>query len=156
MVEKHKHAPPGKREDESGSEDAGSDADVSQALGADSKLVPNAGTKSKQSNGSDAKSVEETQSLRPILPFLEGAENRPPAEVLAWMIAPMSLQQFFEYHFMLFCSSLDPFSEFWEKKPLLLKRHKRNYYKHLFSSDALDAILREVSDCLFYVTCHSS
>ena len=40
---------------------------------------------------------------------------------------------------------IDCRSEYWEKKPLLLKRHKRNYYKHLFSSDALDAILREVT-----------
>ena len=33
---------------------------------------------------------------------------------------------------------------YWEKKPLLIKRHKKNYYKNLFSSDAMDQILKEV------------
>jgi ribosomal protein L16 Arg81 hydroxylase len=32
---------------------------------------------------------------------------------------------------------------YWEKKPLVIKRKKKNYFKGLFSSRSLDAMLRE-------------
>ena len=37
-----------------------------------------------------------------------------------------------------------PFRELWEKKPLLLKRHRPYYNDGLFSCAELDRILREV------------
>ena len=47
-----------------------------------------------------------------------------------WMICPTKVSDFYE--------------NYWEKKPLLIKRSEdRNYYKSLFSTKALDKILRE-------------
>lgn len=40
--------------------------------------------------------------------------------------------------------SIDLSREYWEKKPLLIRRKQRGYYKALFSSDALDSVVREV------------
>ena len=37
------------------------------------------------------------------------------------------------------------FSDLWEKKPLLVKRHEMNYYDAIFSTDEMDNILREVT-----------
>jgi hypothetical protein len=51
-----------------------------------------------------------------------------PAEALAWMLHPVSLETFF--------------SEHWEKKPLVIRRKKAAYYTSLFSTAALDSILR--------------
>jgi hypothetical protein len=96
FTEKKKPVAPDHDDRESGSEDDFGDADASHALGADSKLVPTAGTKSKEALVKDDSHQDDGSVSRPIIPFLEGKETRPPAEVLAWMIAPMSLQQFFE------------------------------------------------------------
>lgn len=38
-----------------------------------------------------------------------------------------------------------PFSNYWEKKPLLLKRHQPEYYKGWFSCKEFDEILKKVS-----------
>ncbi|XP_076360505.1 bifunctional lysine-specific demethylase and histidyl-hydroxylase NO66 isoform X2 [Tachypleus tridentatus] len=46
-----------------------------------------------------------------------------------WVIQPVTLAKFF--------------SELWEKKPLLVKRHNQDYFKNLFNSKDLDRILRE-------------
>ena len=40
------------------------------------------------------------------------------------------------------------FSEVWEQRPMVLRRHKPHYNDGLLSTDALDAILREVQSLL--------
>jgi hypothetical protein len=52
-----------------------------------------------------------------------------PSEAFAWMIHPLTPEKFFD--------------EYWEKKPLLIKRKKKRYYGDLFTSGALDTMLRE-------------
>lgn len=55
-------------------------------------------------------------------------------ELFQWLLSPYDIDNFF--------------TEFWEKKPLVVGRHERNYYQHIMSSETLDSILREHS--LFY------
>jgi len=50
-------------------------------------------------------------------------------EAFQWLVGPTNLDTFYK--------------EFWEKKPLHLKRDEPEYYKSLFSTKALDKILRE-------------
>lgn len=50
-------------------------------------------------------------------------------ETFRWIISPYSEEDFF--------------NKFWEKAPLLVKRNQSDYYKGLFSTKDLDAILRE-------------
>lgn len=52
-----------------------------------------------------------------------------PSEAFAWMIHPLTPERFF--------------SEYWEKKPLLIRRKRKRYYGDLFTSGALDTMLRE-------------
>ena len=59
------------------------------------KLVRSADTS--RALDSEAAAEDEDAVQRPIIPFLEGKDTRSPAEVLAWMIAPMPVQQFFEF-----------------------------------------------------------
>ncbi|XP_029449688.1 ribosomal oxygenase 1 [Rhinatrema bivittatum] len=58
------------------------------------------------------------------------------AKLFEWMIAPISPESFF--------------SQIWEKKPALIRRHNLEYYKGLFSTAEFDRILRE-SDVQFGV-----
>ena len=71
--------------------------------------------------------------------------------LLQWLIYPVENDKFIKYHttlmlynvyhqFLLCCSS----RELWERKPLLLKRHRPYYNDGIFSSAELDQILREV------------
>ncbi|EGD79457.1 hypothetical protein PTSG_10023 [Salpingoeca rosetta] len=52
-----------------------------------------------------------------------------PADVFAFLIQPITPQVFF--------------SEYWEKKPLLVRRKERGHFDGLFSSEAIDAIVRQ-------------
>eukprot|EP00049_Salpingoeca_infusionum_P011792 m.207633 g.207633 ORF g.207633 m.207633 type:complete len:640 (+) comp15028_c2_seq1:123-2042(+) len=54
--------------------------------------------------------------------------NNCPADVFAHMIAPITPEQFF--------------SEYWEKKPLLIRRKSAHHYKSLFTSSVIDGIIR--------------
>uniref|UniRef100_A0A8C4QH03 Bifunctional lysine-specific demethylase and histidyl-hydroxylase n=1 Tax=Eptatretus burgeri TaxID=7764 RepID=A0A8C4QH03_EPTBU len=51
------------------------------------------------------------------------------AKLFEWLIAPMDPDVFF--------------SNLWEKKPLLLRRHNPDYYRGLFSMEEFDRILHE-------------
>ncbi|XP_030052384.1 ribosomal oxygenase 1 isoform X2 [Microcaecilia unicolor] len=51
------------------------------------------------------------------------------AKLFEWMIAPISSEHFF--------------SQIWEKRPALIRRHNFEYYKGLFSTAEFDRILRE-------------
>ena len=50
-------------------------------------------------------------------------------QAFEWMISPHSVEDFYK--------------DYWEKKPLLLKRKDPAYFKSLFSTKALDRIIRE-------------
>eukprot|EP00045_Choanoeca_perplexa_P007661 m.70417 g.70417 ORF g.70417 m.70417 type:complete len:533 (-) comp14161_c0_seq4:32-1630(-) len=52
-----------------------------------------------------------------------------PVEVFQWMIQPVEPEVFFR--------------DYWEKKPLLIRRKKGGYYQDLFSSQQLDDIIRK-------------
>ena len=41
------------------------------------------------------------------------------------------------------------FSDLWENKPLLVKRHESNYYEGIFNTNEMDRILREVLNRLY-------
>uniref|UniRef100_A0A8D2KSE4 Bifunctional lysine-specific demethylase and histidyl-hydroxylase n=2 Tax=Varanus komodoensis TaxID=61221 RepID=A0A8D2KSE4_VARKO len=71
------------------------------------------------------------RSLRQLLRDLANVPHsrQRAAQLLEWLIAPISLQQFFGHY--------------WEKKPLLIHRHSPGYYQDLFSTAELDAILRD-------------
>ncbi|PRP86532.1 putative nucleolar protein, partial [Planoprotostelium fungivorum] len=49
-------------------------------------------------------------------------------QVFAWLIAPLSVEEFYE--------------KYWEKKPLLIKRNKPNYYDGWFSKDEMDQLFK--------------
>ncbi|XP_053126443.1 ribosomal oxygenase 1 [Hemicordylus capensis] len=70
-------------------------------------------------------------SLRCFLQELAGVQHsrERAAKLFEWLIAPTSLQQFFEHS--------------WEKKPLLIRRRNPGYYRDLFSTAEFDAILRD-------------
>ncbi|MGH0148075.1 UNVERIFIED_CONTAM: hypothetical protein FKN15_020428 [Acipenser sinensis] len=51
------------------------------------------------------------------------------AKLFQWFISPISAKKFF--------------SEIWEKKPALIRRHNPDYYKGLFSTAEFDRILRD-------------
>lgn len=53
------------------------------------------------------------------------------ADLFAWMISPVSIQEFF--------------TKYWEKKTFSVNRSKPDYFKHILSSKDLDTILREHS-----------
>ena len=55
--------------------------------------------------------------------FSEFLRDKSAGEVFAWLIAPISLEQFF--------------SEYWQKKPLLIKRKDREYYKQFLTRKAI-------------------
>ena len=157
-------AKPGPADNDDG--DSGDDSgDEGQLSGTweenrDAKLVK-MGASSDDQHAAAESHVASDVSARPIMPYLEGKETRTPGEVFAWMIAPITTQQFFEFvaarliviraeyswcsspgtH----CCSLNHWrrSEYWEKKPLLIKRRKRNYFRHLFSTEAMDEVMRK-------------
>ena len=54
--------------------------------------------------------------------------NDTPASVVSWLIAPLSLDVFFDEH--------------WETRPLVIRRADRDYYRGLFSKDSIDGLLR--------------
>ncbi|XP_062973706.1 ribosomal oxygenase 1 [Elgaria multicarinata webbii] len=70
-------------------------------------------------------------SLRRLLRELASVQHsrQRAARLFEWLIAPISLQQFF--------------SRYWEKKPLLIHRRSPSYYRDLFSTAEFDAILRD-------------
>merc|ERR1712212_195211 len=79
---------------------------------------------------------EKTPTLIPVLDedVFDNPEDEPGSiekaqEAFQWLIGPTNLDTFYK--------------EFWEKKPLHMKRDDPEYYKTLFSTKALDKILRE-------------
>ncbi|XP_028398568.1 ribosomal oxygenase 1-like [Dendronephthya gigantea] len=52
-----------------------------------------------------------------------------PRKTFEWLISPVKTEKFF--------------SDLWENKPLLLKRHAEDYYDGIFRADDLDRILRQ-------------
>jgi len=66
--------------------------------------------------------------------MIDEAEDEPGSiengkNALEWMISPTSLQDFFK--------------DYWEKKPLHIRRADAAYYKTLFSTKALDKVIRD-------------
>ena len=65
------------------------------------------------------------------------------------MIAPITLREFFEYvgrrANVIEAGNNTTNSQYWEKKPLLVKRHQKNYYKQLLTTEIMDDILHKVS-----------
>ena len=91
-----KRAPGKVQNDDDDENDSGDETFTSLAENRDIKLVQSASTHNPALDHDDDAS-KSTGPTRPIFAFLEGKESRPPAEVLAWMIAPITLQQFFEF-----------------------------------------------------------
>lgn len=52
-----------------------------------------------------------------------------PADTFEWMISPVKPSVFF--------------AEYWEKKPLVIRRKRKGFYQKLFGAEALDKLLRE-------------
>jgi len=78
---------------------------------------------------------EKTPTLIPVLddlfenPEEEAGSLENAEEAFKWLISPFSVDKFFK--------------DYWEKKPLHIKRDDATYFKTLFSTKALDKILRE-------------
>ena len=79
--------------------------------------------------------TEKTPTLIPVLDdVFDTPEDEPGSiekaeEAFQWLVGPTNLDKFYK--------------EFWEKNPLHIKRDDPEYYKTLFSTKALDKILRE-------------
>jgi len=96
--------------------------------------------KRKNSNGAVGKNKVKKKSEPPTLipadldEMLDTPEEEPGSlengdGAFDWMISPHRRQDFYK--------------DYWEKKPLLLKRSDSSYYKSIFSTKALDKIVRE-------------
>jgi len=126
----------------------GAAAEVSEGqigAGLEANGQPNAVTvkvgKRKNKDGSKGVSKkkvksEKTPTLIPVLDegLFDNPEDEPGSiekakEAFQWLVGPTNLDTFYK--------------EFWEKKPLHMKRDDPEYYKTLFSTKALDKILRE-------------
>eukprot|EP00730_Choanoeca_flexa_P000784 TRINITY_DN10334_c0_g2_i2.p3 TRINITY_DN10334_c0_g2~~TRINITY_DN10334_c0_g2_i2.p3 ORF type:complete len:183 (+),score=23.33 TRINITY_DN10334_c0_g2_i2:37-549(+) len=73
----------------------------------------------KSSNGSRAKAT-----------ILRKPWQGAPVETLQWLLGSIEPEVFFR--------------DYWEKKPLCLRRKSPDYYQNVFSSQALDDIIRQV------------
>jgi len=93
------------------------------------------GKGTKDGNKRKKKKTDKTPTLIPVLDdILDNPEEEPGSletaeEAFKWLISPTPLDKFYK--------------EFWEKKPLHIKRNDPAYFKSLFSTKALDKILRE-------------
>jgi len=91
--------------------------------------------KNADSNNLNKKKKSRAPELIPAdLDALEDTEDEPGSiengdNAFEWMISPTSLADFYK--------------DYWEKKPLHLKRSDPSYYKTLFSTKAFEKILRE-------------
>ena len=64
----------------------------------DAKLVKmGASSDDQHAVAGEAHAAGSDAPARPMIPYLEGKELRSPSEVFAWMIAPITTQQFFEF-----------------------------------------------------------
>jgi len=101
---------------------------IKRKNGPNTKEIKAGGKKKKKMN-------EKTPLLIPVLDdFLDNPEDEPGSlqnaeEAFSWLVHPTSLDTFYK--------------DFWEKKPLLIKRNDPTYFKSLITTKGLDKILRE-------------
>jgi len=121
------------------SEDHKEDSVVKVCVGSPTKrkAMTNEGVKN-GTNGKKKKknsSGEKTPTLIPVLDdLLDNPEEEPGSietadEAFKWLISPTPVNKFYQ--------------EFWEKKPLHIKKNDPVFFKTLFSTKALDKIIRE-------------
>eukprot|EP00039_Didymoeca_costata_P010746 m.145507 g.145507 ORF g.145507 m.145507 type:complete len:530 (+) comp14947_c0_seq1:147-1736(+) len=111
---------------------ADEEENASQTVEKDSSPISTVSSKRKKpdvpSNGHECiekKKKTSSTEYDESLPFPSDAS---PADVLQWLIYPITLETFF--------------AEYWEKKPLLIRRKKKTYYQSLFGVDVIDEIMR--------------
>jgi len=90
--------------------------------------------KPESTNGEIKKRKFTDEQLMAALDEVDEVEEEPGSlekgdSAMEWVIAPTSLQDFYK--------------DYWEKKPLHIKRTNRQYYKDVFSTKGLEKIIRE-------------
>ncbi|XP_076802755.1 ribosomal oxygenase 1-like isoform X1 [Clavelina lepadiformis] len=85
--------------------------------------------KSTEKTSTSFTTISKKASSIPKMPFPQGNSEKDGRLLFEWLIQPFGLKKFF--------------SNIWERKPLLVRRHISNYAEGLFSSDDLNTILNE-------------
>ena len=84
--------------------------------------------KNKQNNNDDQQNNTNKDNIDQKTETIEINWEKEPLEIFKWLIHPITPQVFF--------------TEYWEKKPLIVKRKNKDYYKKIFSKQELDEILK--------------